>query len=102
MNEPRGPGRVVSWREAVTGVDVDWLVRRSGDAEFPWLSMGSGEHFCWDEIVDMAARAGAELIVWARVPADACVLDGGDGSQCPGCKDDQDGVIQDLRSHWRA
>ena len=67
MNEPQGPGLVVSWRDPeVSGFDADWLVRRSADPEFPWLSMGSGEQFCWDEIVDMAARAGAELIVWRR------------------------------------
>ncbi len=68
MNEPRGPGLVVSWRDPeVSGFDVDWMVRRpDADPEFPWLSMGSGEQFSWGEVVDLAEKAGVELIVWRR------------------------------------
>ncbi len=107
MNEPQGYGFVVSWGDP-TDPDslhpVDWLTRhrRLPGGEVFWRSQATGEEFPWGEIVRLAEKTSTPLMVWHKIRADACVLDGGSGVDCPGCRNDRDGVLQDLRPHWRS
>jgi hypothetical protein len=63
MDEPK-LFYIVSWRDPrVARLDVDFLVK-----EYPvgWRSLGSGEVFLWEEVVQLAERAGVELHVWRK------------------------------------